>query len=427
MRLNDLEFPDSIRRQGLLRKAFIALALLLVIEAGVSLIAGLTVPSSCDGFYRWQESSYMLRGYDPFLVASGRLAPLDAIGALNTDGGNMPWTYLLSNCIYPGFLPYAQALLVARIVFVALFALTTFRITVYVRGRYAPTRFETMFLLGVLFASYMWFATLRLGNHAAYITLMVFLLLTFDHNEHWVAAGILYAFLLMKPQDSGLFLLLFFLRKQWKPILLCGGILLGSTLVTSAIIGCAPWTMLLNAYELCVSYQNLDNYIYYGLLDPLVSVFHIDSSIILPIGMGLGIAAVAFAALKCKHCDKERLLAFTAVVSMSWMYVQPSDIILLGLVGFACATALLYQYGGGRMTLPLLVGALLMAIPIPGIVYMSGPIVPLIMRLLLIGVTVILLIADERGLFRLRTNVKDAEEKHASSAEERSTHLQGVL
>lgn len=223
----------------------ILIAALLVAAACVYLVCGVAVYSSCDGLFRWQESAYVLRGMDPFLVASGVLPVESDIGALNPDGGNMPWTYLLSNVVYPGFLPYRSALVYAKALFVLLLIVTVWRVLCYIKRTYACSTLYQLLLIGVLFCSYMWFATLRLGNHAAYITLCVFLLLTFDHDEHWALAGVLYAFLLMKPQDSGLFLLFFLLKKHYKAVLLAGGIVLSSMLAASAMVDCAPWTMLL--------------------------------------------------------------------------------------------------------------------------------------------------------------------------------------
>lgn len=355
---------------------------------------GLIVDSSCDGFYRWQESAYVLRGMDPFRVAAGLDAPIPEIGALNTDGGNMPWTYLLSNVIYPGFLPYDLALIWARIVFVLLTGLVVWRVYLYCGRKYNASMLERLLLVSVLFASYMWFATLRLGNHAAYLCLLLILLLTFDHERYWPVAGILYAFLLMKPQTTGLFLLFFLLKKQWKPILLAGGIVGVVTLITSALIRSTPFAMLKNAYALCVSYENLDNYIYYGLLDPLVSVWHVPSSVVLPAGMLLGIGAVLLLRYRLSAGDRETDFAALSVLSVSWMYIQPSDMIILGLVGFACMTRLMYAQPQSHMRGGILVlcGALFGALPIIGRIYMAGPIVPLVVRLFYFAVIGVLLI-----------------------------------
>lgn len=152
-----------------------------------------------------------------------------------------------------------------------------------------------------------------------------------------------------------------------------------------------------NAYELCVSYQNLDNYIYYGLLDPLVSVFGINSAIVLPLGMLMGILATGFIALRTKKSDRETQFGCVALASMCWMYVQPSDIVLLGLLSFAAATAVLFKGANGKLFYLLSCGALLTALPLTGTVYMISFLVPLVMRMLWIIAAVNMLCAMESG------------------------------
>ena len=203
------------QRQGFLARTFsrrgvqTVLCVLFLLLSVCYIGYGLIVNSSCDGFYRWQESAYVLRGVDPFSVAEGLSDTLPDIGELRVDSGNMPWTYLLSNAIYPGFVPYHQALAWARVVFVLLLAIACWRIWRYCQTVYHATTLQKLLLIGVFFASYMWFASLRLGNHAAWLCLLLILLFTFDHNRYWPVAGVLYAFLLMKPQTTGLFLLFF--------------------------------------------------------------------------------------------------------------------------------------------------------------------------------------------------------------------------
>jgi hypothetical protein len=346
---------------------------------------GLYVPSSCDGFFRWQESAYVLRGINPFSVAEKSVAPLGDIGSLNSDGGNMPWTYLLSNLIYPGFLSYSNALIWARILFVALLFSAVFRLRRYVVERLGANALQSIILVSVFFASYMWFATLRLGNHAAYLALLLIILFTFDHNKNWIIAGVFYALLLMKPQTTSLFLLYYLLTKRWKPILFAGGILITVVVLTSLLIHSTPLNMLTDAYRLCLSYENLDNYIYYGLLDPLVSVFHISSSIVLPIGIALGVGAMMFYRFRYRIQSESVNYAVCALLSVCWMYIQPSDMILLGFVGFACLQTIFFASLSKPAFTVLLIGSVFGAIPILGTVYMASPLIPLVVRILYFG------------------------------------------
>lgn len=359
---------------------------------------GLTVPSRCDGFFRWQESVYVLRGVDPFKVASGAVEPHIDIGALRPDGGNMPWTYLLSNFIYPGFLPYHAAFVWARILFCILLCASVLCLDRYVRRTFpAASMPDRLTLIGVFGASYMWFATLRLGNHAAYLCLLLIILFTFDHNRHWVLAGILYGFLLMKPQTTALFLLFFLLDRQFKPVLLAAGMLGIVTLVTGYLIDCNPLEMVKNAYTLCVSYEDLTVYIYYGLLDPLVSVFHAPSSAILPIGMGLGVVAVLM--LKYRIRSESRAVNFAALslLTVCWMYIQPSDMIILGFVGFACLLVLLSCKQNRRVSAFIGLGAVFGALPVIGRVYMASPLIPLAVRLFYFAVVWSLIREDRKA------------------------------
>ena len=345
---------------------------------------GLYVPSTCDGYYRWQESAYVLRGIDPFSVATGFHAPEADIGKLNADGGNMPWTYLLSNVIYPGFLPYSSALIWGRVLFVLLFVLTIARVWRASKQMWNASHLQSLALVSVLFACYMWFATLRLGNHGAYIMLLLILLFTFDHNRHWVLAGLCYAFLLMKPQTSGIFLLFFLLSKRWKPIFFAGGILSVLMVITFLLIRKSPLAMITDAYQLSVSYEHLNNYIYYGLLDPLVSVFGVRSGIVLPIGMALGISCMVFYRLRLPAMPETVNYAFAALLSMCWMYIQPSDMIVLGFVGFASLASLFFAPQLRRYRIWIAFGSILGAIPILGKFYMANPLVPLAVRILYI-------------------------------------------
>lgn len=375
----------------------IVLCSLLVILSVLYMSYGLYVPSDCDGYYRWQESAYVLRGINPFSVASGATAPQQDIGALHTDGGNMPWTYLLSNVIYPGFLPYRSALIWARFLFVILLFLAIVRVWRLTKKIWGASALQSVALVSVLFASYMWFATLRLGNHAAYIMLLLILLFTFDHRRYWYVSGLLYAFLLMKPQTAALFLLLFLLEKKWKPILFAGGILAVVVLITSVLIKTSPIAMFTDVYRLCVSYEHFDNYIYYGLLDPLVSVFHIRSAIVLPIGIFLGIGGVIFYWFYFRLSSKPVHYAVVSLLSMCWMYIQPSDMIVLGFVGFACLYMLFFTRLSQWRVFWIAFGSVLGAIPILGVFYMAGPILPLVVRLLYFVVIAALISASRHS------------------------------
>lgn len=400
-----IALAKHVKKDIAMQRLFAKKQVLLLLCAGFILLGcvyvayGLYVPSDCDGVYRWRESAYVLHGIDPFAITTGRIPPLPQIGLIQGDGGNMPWTYLLSNVIYPGFLPYSSALLWARGLFVALLGITIWRVWRTARRVYSATTLQALALVSVLFACYMWFATLRLGNHAAYVTLLIFLLLTFDHSRHWALAGLCYAFLLIKPQTSGLLLLYFLLTRRWKPILFAGGLLLAITAATSVIIRTSPITMLQNVYALAVSLEHNTNYAYYGLLDPLVSLLHVPASIVLPAGMLLGIGATTLFALRWRVCNEAVNYAVVCLLCMSWMYLQHSDSIALGVVGFASLSLLFSVPLRRTQACTLALGAVLGAVPVLGVWYMASPIVPLLMRVLY-GLVVVTLVLAQRGFER---------------------------
>ena len=62
-----------------------------------------------DAHWRWQECAYVLHRINPFDVMQGTILPIESIGALNAEGGTVPWAYVLGNLINPGFLPYEIA------------------------------------------------------------------------------------------------------------------------------------------------------------------------------------------------------------------------------------------------------------------------------------------------------------------------------
>ena len=381
--------------------AFILLCAVIYLATGF-----LNVGDACDGYYRWQESAYILRGVDPFAVAvePGLVEP--DIGPVNSDAGNMPWTFLLSNCIYPGFLQFSDAFIVARIVFALLLCLAVYRAWRFTGAAYATTPLRRLLLVGILFCCYMWFATLRLGNHGAYVTLCLFLLATFDHDRHWLGAGVLYAFIAMKPQLSGLFLLYYLIRGRFKPLLVAAGILAASTIAASVLSGTHIVEMLLNPFRLSLSYQELDNYIYYGLLDPLVSACSISSKYVMVPSMLMWIGFVSFVALRFKALREETMLALGSV---SWMYVQPSDQTLLGLFGFNCCALLLFHRDmfPSRLSKSILaIGALINTLPLKGTVFMSSWMVPLAYRMILLAI-IIFIIKREAGRLRLDSRASD--------------------
>lgn len=345
---------------------------------------GLSTYSRTDGYYRWQESACVLAGVDPVAAALGQADIDPEIGALNPQTiGNVPWTYLLSNLFYPGFLPYKTAMYVSKVVFLLLLALTLHRLIAYLKRRFACTKTERWLCVGLLFCSYMWFATLRLGNLAAFTALSAILLMTFDHERHPVLAGVLYALLAMKPQNAGPFLLYFLLKKRFKAIGVAAGIIIACTAAASILTGTPVLELILTPYTCCVDYVNVDNYIYYGLLDPLVSTFDLSPGIVMPVGVLLGIVAVMAFSLREKRASEETGIGLAALLSVCWMYSQPSDMIFLGLSAFACAAALL-RLGSGLSRagyVPLIIGLLLPALPVTGRMVMAGPFLPLLIRL----------------------------------------------
>lgn len=109
-----------VQKQNLL---YVILLIPALVYLGFGFLHGIAA-FSCDGYLRWEEDACLLHGIYPMDIVLGRRPVTEVYTYFNNTTTTIPWSYLLSNLFYPGWVSWTATKYWALFVFVAMATFT---------------------------------------------------------------------------------------------------------------------------------------------------------------------------------------------------------------------------------------------------------------------------------------------------------------
>ncbi len=301
-------------------------------------------PTTADGFLRWQECACILHGVYPMDIVLGKIPVIEEFGVFDHSATTIPWSYLLSNILYPGFLSWNAAkiwficLFTVCIVFCALFLYKIF----FQSSQNKPL---SIFLCIQFFVHFGWGSSLNKLNNGMFCVLAIIAVLVlmeyYPHTtKNEILIAVLMAIAMLKPQVALLFYIPLLIQKYYKSIFLSGGILLASWLGVSAIINVPPLTILLEQFQVGVDLKYTSVYVYYGILD-FLTMFGISTNLIMLIEATVFIPIVFILCYRFRRASTWVIFSVPALFMLFWCYHHNTDVQIVGIL-MVCIAYLLF-------------------------------------------------------------------------------------
>lgn len=297
-----------------------------------------------DGFLRWSECAYILHGIYPMDIVLGRIPAIAEFGFLDSSITTIPWSYLLSNIFFPGFLSYSAA----KAWCLCLFTIWTVCCVLFLYKcfiRSCPNKLLVILLCIQFFVHFGWGSSLnKLNNGMFSVLAIVSILILMEYYPHVTKNEILIAFLMviamLKPQVALLFYIPLFLQKYYKSIVISGGILLASWLGVSAIIHVSPFTILLEQFQVGSNLKHISVYVYYGILDFLTK-FGVSTTYIMLMEAAFSIPIVFILCYRFRKASTWVIFSIPAVFMLFWCYHHNMEVQIVGIL-MVCISYLLF-------------------------------------------------------------------------------------
>ena len=352
-------------------------------------------PLGGDGVLRWTENYLTLHHINPMDVVHERgvdLSKLPFYIFLDNTITTIPWSYTLSNILYPGFLPPEIALYWNFACLVLFIVLVIGLISKNPKEK-SKGKIILLFTVGIWFAHMGWGSSIHLANNGMFTCLCIiavyYLLQTDSSFGKDILIGLFMSIAMLKPQTALLFFIPLLFNKKYKSIVISIIVVLGTWLTASVLTDASPISLLTDQFNVGSSLNETSEYVYYGLLDSLVNI-GVNTTYILIIQFAVFVP-LAFV-LGYKFRNKSYLFQFAvmAIISSIWCYNHNVDLPVLGFV------ALYYAYtvlDSNKENTYLIIFVLFHAVPISYMFYEISFIIPLVQRgayfaMLLIAVSI---------------------------------------
>ncbi len=336
-----------------------------------------------DGFMRWTENYLTLNRINPMDVVLARpvdLSSLDYPVSMHHSITTIPWSYTLSNLIYPAILSPKAALYWCLILFLAI-SLTS--IVIAFLKKDSKSILPPLLAIAVWASHSGWGSSISYANTGMFTCLsliIIFYLLQRKQTLHTdVLIGILMSIAMLKPQIALLFFIPLLYAKRFRSILLSTFIVITSWLGSAFLTSTSPLGILLDQFRVGASLNETSLYTYYGLLTPL-SNLGVSTTIILLVQAAIFIPLAFYLGWKYHFAPTDFQFALIAFLTSIWCYHHNMDLPILGFVVLFYLNCLMETCDGNYSTLTLLLPVLFHALPISYTWYDVSPIVPLIQR-----------------------------------------------
>lgn len=351
--------------------------------------------TTADGFLRWQECACILHGIYPMDIVLGRIPAIEEFGVFDSSITNTPWSYLLTNILYPGFLPWSAARIWSICLFTACAALCA--LFLYKKlFQSSQNKLLTIFLCIQFFVHFGWGSSLNKLNNGMFCVLAITaVLILMEYYPHTTKNEILIAFLMviamLKPQVALLFYIPLLIQKYYKSIFLSGGILLASWLGLSAIVNISPLTILLEQFQAGVDSKYTAVYVYCGILD-FLTMFGIKASLIMLIEAAIFIPVVFILCYRFRHTSTWVIFSIPALFMLFWCYHHNTEVQIVGILMVCIAYLLFTEPTLSKIEQAYCIFLLLFNLcPISYLYYEISPLIPFFQRILyLFGLILIL-------------------------------------
>jgi len=356
-------------------------------------------PTKADGFLRWQECACILHGIYPMDIVLGRIPIIEEFGVFDHSITTIPWSYLLSNILYPGFLSWTAA----KIWFLYLFTICAISCAYLLFKTFlqsSQNKYLSVFLCIQFFVHFGWGSSLnKLNNGMFCILTIITILILMEYYPHTAKYELLIAFLMviamLKPQVALLFYIPLLIRKYYKSIFISGSILLASWLGVSVIVNVSPLTILLEQFQVGVDLKYTSVYVYYGILDFLTD-FGISTNLTMLIEIAIFVPVVFILCYRFRKASTWVLFSIPALFMLFWCYHHNTEVQIVGIL-MVCISYLLFTES--KLTKPeqsyCIFLLLFNLIPVSYIYYEISPFIPFLQRIIyLAGLILILKYSD---------------------------------
>lgn len=352
-------------------------------------------PASGDGFLRWQECACILHGIYPIDIILGRTPAIAEFGVFDNSITTIPWSYLLCNIFYPGFLSWN----IAKIWCLCLFSIWSI-LCVFTLYKKFPRTSHNKSLAVILciqfFVHFGWGSSLnKLNNGMFSILAILTILILMEYYPHNLKSELLIAIFMtlamLKPQVALLFYIPLLIQKYYKSILISGSILLLSWLGVSAIINVSPLIILLEQFQIGTDLKYTSVYVYYGILDFLTN-FGISTSFIMLTEAAIFIPIVFILCYRFRQSSTWVVFSVPSIFMLFWCYHHNTEVQIVGF-SIICITYLLFTDSSLKKHEQIYCIFLLLfnLCPISYLYYEISPLIPLFQRIFyLLGLILIL-------------------------------------
>lgn len=291
--------------------------------------AGGIIPEFYDFKEHWKASAYILNGIDPFTAVN---APVNSeIGQMMENFISVPWSYLMSTIMAPGFLPYNIAQKYGMLFFAALVIFDVIclnKIFEKVFGNHSPL-WIGIFILAMPRLAAVWIQ----GNNAILVSSFLIYMFYFVIEDKDYIAGVFLAFAMVKPQVALLFCIPLLFRKKFKTVFSATAIVLVFWAITLVILQQNPIESISLTLE---RGMNQDGDTRYAGIMNFLTLYGMPRGTVMKMSMAVGIIieliAIVFL-MKKRKTESEKfniyiMFAVTSIVSSLWMYSSPGDYVV---------------------------------------------------------------------------------------------------
>ena len=287
------------------------------------------IPEFYDFKEHWKASAYILNGIDPFTAVRSVAVP--EIGQMMENFISVPWSYLMSTIMAPGFLPYNIAQIYGMVFFIALVVFDVIclnKIFEKVFGNHSPL-WIGIFILAMPRLAAVWIQ----GNNAIMVSSFLIYMFYFVIEDKEYVAGIFLAFAMVKPQVALLFCMPLLFRKKFKTIIVGAAIVLVFWAITLVILQQNPIESISLTLERGMNQKGDTRYA--GIMN-FLTLYGLPRGTVMKMSMAVGIVieliAIVFLMRKRKT-ESEKfnmyiMFAVTSIVSALWMYSSPGDYVV---------------------------------------------------------------------------------------------------
>jgi hypothetical protein len=302
---------------------------------------------------RWIEQRYVYGGQNPYdvveLVAAERahLPPPECSrdNRVNPEigppffrqGGYPPWAFVTAVLLV---LPISFEAASTYFALLDIIALAVIAGWAYRLGRF-HSRLGALFLVATSLAPIAHYNTLFFGQYGILVVALLVAVYFLYESHKPAAAGFMYGLATIKPTVSGLFVIYFLIKRQWRFLLVASAYVASASLVTWALTKTNPVEMLQQVQNLAhrwtLNEWNLD-----GEGHP-VGTFHLGtstgSSLFMQMGLnfkmasllagGLGLVATLTLTWLWRSGSTLTLFAIAATFGRMWAYHRPTDDVMM--------------------------------------------------------------------------------------------------